>query len=106
MTGAQLVLLIEKRLKEMGIKKGKFYSDTGISSSTMSQWRRGEYVPSSGSIKVLNDYLGLNLTLTEKPANADGLSDEEEEIVRLYRSADPKTQAIIQTVLKADTEGA
>lgn len=59
MDGPSFVALVEKELKSRGIAKAEFYSATGISSATFSQWRNGLYAPSSTNIKKVEGFLGI-----------------------------------------------
>ena len=59
MDGPSFVALVEKELKSRGIAKAEFYSATGISSATFSQWRNGLYAPSSTNIKKVEAFLGI-----------------------------------------------
>lgn len=88
MYGKSFVELIERELKTRGISKGEFYKGSGISSSTFSQWRSGEYSPSSEGIKRVEDFLGMRFEINEKPAPpvGSGLSENEEMIFKLLRT--------------------
>lgn len=54
-----LVKQIELYCASNRISKGEFSDNTGISSATLSQWRKGQYGPSEKSIKAIEDYLGM-----------------------------------------------
>lgn len=57
--GQSALLAIEKRLLETGMSKGEFQEKSGISSSTMSQWRTGQFNPSSGALNRAAEVLGV-----------------------------------------------
>ena len=59
MRGSDFVRAIESLLIERGIPKEVFYSQSGISSANMSQWRRGKYDPSDAAIKKAENYFSL-----------------------------------------------
>lgn len=102
MYGQKFVEIIEKTLKEKNITKGEFYKSCDISSSTFSQWRKGQFNPSSEAIKRVEDFLGIGLQWTEQktaPEDRDGVSDLEEEIIKLLRSR--ADQASAGTAVKA-----
>lgn len=66
MDGLAFVQMVEVELKKRGIPKEQFYSESGISSATMSQWRKRIYSPSSAAIKKIEDYLGIVFTIEQK----------------------------------------
>lgn len=70
MDGLAFVQMVEIELKKRHISKEQFYRESGISSATMSQWRKRVYSPSSAAIKKIEEYLGLEFSLEqkEKPA--------------------------------------
>lgn len=35
--------------------------DTGISTATLSSWKKGEYTPKLGKLKILADYFGVSI---------------------------------------------
>lgn len=51
MEGPAFVKWIEKTLIENDIAKDVFYAESGISTANMSQWRTGDYNPSSKSVR-------------------------------------------------------
>lgn len=66
MDGLAFVQMVEIELKKRGIPKEQFYRESGISSATMSQWRKRIYSPSSAAIKKIEDYLGIVFTIEQK----------------------------------------
>lgn len=66
MDGFAFVQMVEAELKRREIPKERFYKESGISSATMSQWRKRIYSPSSAAIKKIEDYLGLTFTIEQK----------------------------------------
>ena len=66
MDGLAFVQMVEAELKRRGISKEKFYKESGISSATMSQWRKRVYSPSSAAIKKIEDYLGIVFSIEQK----------------------------------------
>lgn len=66
MDGFAFVQMIEAELKKRGISKEKFYKESGISSATMSQWRKRVYSPSSAAIKKVEEYFGIELSIEQK----------------------------------------
>ena len=66
MDGLAFVQMIEAELKKRNIPKERFYAESGISSATMSQWRKRIYSPSSAAIKKIEDYLGIVFSIEHK----------------------------------------
>lgn len=105
MYGQKFVEIIEKTLSERKIPKGDFYKACRISSSTFSQWRKGQFNPSSEAIQNVEKYLGISLQWTEKtaPDEGSGLSEDELEIIKLYRTRADQTAAknAVEALLQA-----
>lgn len=68
MDGLAFVQMVESELKRRGIPKERFYKESGISSATMSQWRKRIYSPSSAAIKKIEEYLGIIFSIEHKDA--------------------------------------
>ena len=66
MDGLAFVQMVEIELKNRHISKEQFYRESGISSATMSQWRKRIYSPSSAAIKKIEEYLGIEFSLEQK----------------------------------------
>lgn len=66
MDGLAFVQMIEEELKLRNISKERFYRESGISSATMSQWRKRIYSPSSAAIKKIEEYFGIQLSIEQK----------------------------------------
>jgi len=64
--GLAFVQMVELELKKRNIPKERFYKESGISSATMSQWRKRIYSPSSAAIKKIEEYLGVTFTIEQK----------------------------------------
>ena len=76
MDGFAFVQMIEAELKLRNISKEQFYRESGISSATMSQWRKRIYSPSSAAIKKIEEYFGIQLSIEQKN-NAPALTDKD-----------------------------
>lgn len=46
---------------EAGVSDYKVSLDTGITKSTFSAWKRGEYTPKLDKIKTLAEYFGVSI---------------------------------------------
>lgn len=66
MDGLAFVQMVEAELKRRSIPKEQFYRESGVSSATMSQWRKRIYSPSSAAIKKIEDYLGIVFSIEQK----------------------------------------
>ena len=66
--GLAFVQMVESELKRRGIPKEQFYRESGVSSATMSQWRKRIYSPSSAAIKKIEEYLGIVFSIEPKDA--------------------------------------
>ena len=83
MDGLAFVQMVVIELKKRGIPKEQFYKESGISSATMSQWRKRIYSPSSAAIKKIEEYLGLVFSIEQKekaPADTGKRSISDDEI--------------------------
>lgn len=81
--GLAFVQMVEVELKKRSIPKEQFYKESGISSATMSQWRKRIYSPSSAAIKKIEEYLGVVFTIEQKekaPAETGKRSISDDEI--------------------------
>ena len=92
MDGLSFVTLVEAELKRRKIPKEKFYKDSGVSSATMSQWRKNIYSPSSAKIKDIEEYLGISFEIGQKNKpttdNSDELSDVKREAWNVIQDMD------------------
>lgn len=97
MDGFAFVQMIETELKQRGISKEKFYAESGISSATMSQWRKGIYSPSSAAIKKIENYFGITLSIERKglmAAQVPYVPIDEERLQRAVQRALKETAPI------------
>ena len=62
--------IVEKLLAERGLTASKLARELGLSQSTFSAWKRGEYVPKVDKRKLVADYFGVTLDYL------DGVSDK------------------------------
>lgn len=78
MDGKNLAEYIDRRLLDAGIKKSRFFAESGISSATLSQWRTGQFQPSKSAIKKVADYFGISA------AELTGEERQEDDDLREY----------------------
>lgn len=53
--------VFERLCKENGVNASIVSRETGISTSTFSSWKRGEYTPKQEKLKKVADYFGVTL---------------------------------------------
>jgi transcriptional regulator with XRE-family HTH domain len=53
--------VFERLLKERGISAYKVSKDTGISQTTLSDWKRGRSVPKTEKLQIIADYFDVSL---------------------------------------------
>ena len=109
MDGLAFVQMVEAELKRRNISKEKFYKESGISSATMSQWRKRVYSPSSAAIKKIEDYLGIVFSIEQKEkeqptVNLDRLSKNRKALVEFALSLTEEQAAKYHQILKALAE--
>lgn len=51
----------EKLLQKNGLTAYKVAADTGISTATLSNWKKGRYTPKVDKLQILADYFGVSL---------------------------------------------
>lgn len=88
------------RLKELRMRKGvtqlEFSKDMGVAASTVGMWEQGRNEPDAETLKsiaryfnVSTDYLlGYNSPVRTEPATAKPFTDDEVELIKLYRFTD------------------
>ena len=114
MDNSHMIRVIEVRLKEMGITKKQFYSDTGISSATYSQWNTGQFSPSKRKLEAISKYIGVpvsKLTGEEQKENPSAQGGGEmsknkrllmDLIDRLPDEALPKARRILEEIFSSE----
>lgn len=102
MDGLAFVQMVEAELKRRDIPKERFYKESGVSSATMSQWRKRIYSPSSAAIKKIEDYLGITFTIEQKekaPTETSERQVTDEDIkFALFRGRENITDEMYQEV--------
>lgn len=56
-----IIKRIEMRLKEIGMSKADFYTKSGISSASFSQWNTGKFRPTDKKLQSAADCLGVTV---------------------------------------------
>lgn len=115
MDNLTIVDRIEARIVEVGMSKEEFYKQSGISSASLSQWRKRVYSPSIKKIKKAADILKVSekwlLGLSdqkEKPApiSEDGLSEDVKFLLSMYHSVPAEKRAEALAKIASDLKKA
>ena len=79
--------------------------DLGISYTTFTDWVKGNTYPRIDKIEAMANYFGITKSdlVEEKPATTsdDGLTEDEKEILKMYRLLPPEYQEISFIQIKA-----
>ena len=103
MDGLSFVQKIEQELSKRKIPKEQFYRESGISSATMSQWRKCGYSPSSAAIKKIEDYFNITFSLEQKnnsPSELE-LTEGEKDLLELFRLIPADQQPVVLAMIRA-----
>lgn len=57
-------------LQERGITPYRVYKDTGVSQSTLSDWKKGKSVPKIDKLQLIADYFGVPVSYFLEPEKA------------------------------------
>lgn len=94
---------IDLIITRTGMTKAEFAKESGVSTATLSQWRKGTYYPSKSKLDsaakcldVSSDYLEFGLKGIKE--NAPG-SDAESEIEKALAQATPAQRELISSIL-------
>lgn len=69
MNGEEFVNQLNARIAELGLSKAEFTKLTGVSRSSVSQWKSGIAKPSDDAIRKINSVLGTNFEVSLKTDN-------------------------------------
>ena len=53
--------IFEQLMKKHGVKASTICKETGISSSTITDWKKGRYTPKQDKLQKIADYFGVSL---------------------------------------------
>ena len=98
----------EKLCKERGIKPGRVSRETGIATSTLTCWKKGEYTPKADKLKKIADYFGVSVdyfltgeTSVKAESENPALEERAIELFNLYEKASPEVQKAVEILLKS-----
>ena len=86
--------IFEQLLQKYGVSAYKVAKETGVTQSTLSDWKRGRSTPKSENMKKLADYFGVSI---------DYLMTGKEDLQEKEPQLKPKDERGIKTIL-ANTE--
>lgn len=98
--------VFDRLCKSRGITAYQVAKDTGVSTSTLSSWKIGRYVPKSDKLKRIADYFGVPVDNFYRNDNQDNINSYDifeqllkEKNITAYRIS--KDTGIAQSVLSA-----
>lgn len=88
--------IFQKLLDEKGIKAYDISKATGISSSTLTDWKMGRTTPKQDKLKLIADYFGVSLDylLTGKEPNMGKFSAQADLLIKI--KSDKKLMGAIE----------
>lgn len=101
----------EELCKQRNIKPNKVSKETGVSTSTLTSWKQGKYTPKPDKLKLIADFFNVSLEFLMRNEDVQwnpteqtmdytiSLSEEEQEILTAYRSADEVQKEMIKRLL-------
>jgi transcriptional regulator with XRE-family HTH domain len=100
--------IFEQLRHKKGISVYRVSKDTGVSQATLSAWKAGEYTPKQDKLQKIADYFDVSLDYLlgnkqkNKPsANAESLSDIENEILEIYHNLPEDKKQTFITVARS-----
>ena len=105
--------IFEKLMSEAGETHYQVAKATGVSQSTLSDWKLGKTTPRNPTMKKIADHYGVSVsylkgetterTEKEKPAEIGGLTEEELDYIKWFRTqATEKEKEIVRLIVKGD----
>ena len=90
----------EKLCKRDGIKPAKVSRDTGISSATLTSWKKGEYTPKSDKLQIIADYFDVSI---EYIMGSENYSFDKEINTWVYNVPQKDMQLLIEVMSDNDS---
>lgn len=91
---------IVKRMSERKEIK-EYVADLGIPTQTISNWKTRDAAPKAQELYDIANYLGVSTDWLITGKEADGLSEEEADLVRKYRTLDARDRNAVAVLLNA-----
>lgn len=99
----------EKLCKMKGVKPGTVSRETGISTATLSNWKKGNYTPKQDKLSIIADYFNVSvdyLMTGKEPEISDDMVLEEIELLDMYRKLkDDEKKSVINLMKLFTREG-
>lgn len=76
LTSAQIARIVDAYCAAHGISKAEFTKKTGVSSATLSQWRKGVYKPSEKAMDAIARFIGAPLDSIDSVFQPPDISDD------------------------------
>lgn len=98
---------IMRYLRSKGCSRNDLCHDLGFNYNTLADWIHARKYPRIEKIDAMARYFGVTRAdLVELPRDRDGLTDEEQEMLMMYRSLNDESRAIIRNVIATYAENA
>ena len=102
--------ILKKLMTEKNISYYRLAKEIGVSNSTIANWLNGTAHPNNERLQKLSEYFAVPVDyllgktdIKEKPSLAEELTDEEYEMLRLWRAApSDKRRSLALEILKED----
>lgn len=90
--GQKMYEIFEQLLQKYGVSAYKVAKATGVTQSTLSDWKRGRSTPKSENMKKLADYFGVSIdylmTGKEETEKEPKLKPKDEKDINWFRNSD------------------
>lgn len=104
--------IFRRLLQEHGLTAYKFSRETGIAQSTLSDWKTGKSQPRADKLKKIADYFNVSVDYlmgNEQKKEPEGeipfeLTQDEYELLKLYRKSTPEERKLLEYLLKYGNE--
>ena len=97
-------LRFEELLEIKGITAYKVAKETGITTTTITNWKNGKYIPKSDKLSKIAEFLGVSenyiRTGEEKP-EIPGFEPEHLELIELYSKLKEEQKSAILNLLRS-----
>ena len=93
----------EKLCKAKNIKPATVSKETGISTATLSNWKKDNYTPKQDKLSIIADYFNVSvdyLMTGKEPEISDDMVLEEIELLDMYRKLTDEQKENINNIMK------
>lgn len=97
---------IRAHCKAAGITIAELERELGFGNAAIARWENNKTAPPIDRLQAIADRFGVTVAelAGEQPANNDGLTAEQTELIRLVRSASPAEIAVLLAAAKAQVK--